>query len=468
MRRFFRFIFVCLFFSPPPAFAVIKEAILYQEGALVTETSTLSLSQEDKNLWRGKISLPPQAEVETLTITPLERDLTLIDIKVSPSAFPDEREKTLQGKLNQLKKERQLLEAKGKALDDQIKFWQQQIKAKVKSQAEAVSHAATVTKYLKKAYEEKITQEEELTKIVVTIKELQQKLKSEGGEKTAWEIDLWFLREKGNIPRATLQYSYLLQSCGWLPFYIWEAAGEKAEVRITRLAELWHETPLSWNKVDITLSSAALGFSQKKEKELAGTRRKTARSNEKVSSIPYFPSLVRVGSVTLIKGVRKKIKLGEQSWPAVFTYHLRADAGPFATVMVSLNPNGGEAFPRGEALFIVDGTFVKREVVALKEGPVTFSLGEDRLISAQYDLHFNRNSETKNSWLLAGSIAVKNNHSFPVNVELELPLPPIPLEKIEVDPAVFRKNKEKLTWQLFLNGKEKKDFMLNALFREGE
>jgi hypothetical protein len=85
--------------------------------------------------------------------------------------------------LEQRKNERKKLRALIRSLDAQIQFWQLQTKAKVKTIADAHNMAAAIGKNIKKAYQDKLSQESELEMLDKQITNLQDDLDRAAGKK---------------------------------------------------------------------------------------------------------------------------------------------------------------------------------------------------------------------------------------------------------------------------------------------
>ena len=184
-------IFIGLLILPRVSWATIKEVTLFPHSAKVEETIKVHFPSASVKKNQVMIVLPPQADPESLIVasSPANR-IRIDDIQVKSVTRVDEnRIAQLRAQLKKSLNEKREMQARMKALDVQIQFWQAQTKAKTKTIAEADNLSSAIGRNSRKIYSEKNAIETELEKVDKEIKELQDTLNQAAGKsEKAWEV----------------------------------------------------------------------------------------------------------------------------------------------------------------------------------------------------------------------------------------------------------------------------------------
>ena len=217
------FIIVCLLIMPRVSSATVKEVTLFPNSAKVEETIKVGPQSVSTNKNQVIIVLPPQTDTESLVVSPPSASrMRIDDIQIKPVTRVDEnRIDKLRTQLKKSQNEKKEMQARLKALDVQLQFWQAQTKSKTKTVAEADTLASAIGKNSRKIYSEINAIETDLENTDKLIKELQDHLNQAAGKiEKAWEATITL---SGLIQNdSVLNYSYILGGCGWQPLYRWK------------------------------------------------------------------------------------------------------------------------------------------------------------------------------------------------------------------------------------------------------
>ncbi|HOX16743.1 MAG TPA: DUF4139 domain-containing protein, partial [Smithellaceae bacterium] len=249
-------IFIGLLILPRVSWATIKEVTLFPHSAKVEETIKVHFPSASVKKNQVMIVLPPQADPESLIVasSPANR-IRIDDIQVKSVTRVDEnRIAQLRAQLKKSLNEKREMQARMKALDVQIQFWQAQTKAKTKTIAEADNLSSAIGRNSRKIYSEKNAIETELEKVDKEIKELQDTLNQAAGKsEKAWEVTVTLsgLTQNDSI----LNYSYTVGGCGWQPLYRLEALPSSNSIIFSWDAEIWQSTGEDWKLALINLAT---------------------------------------------------------------------------------------------------------------------------------------------------------------------------------------------------------------------
>jgi len=151
-------VFMGLLILPLVSLAAVKEVTLFPDSAKVEETAKVSLQTTGANKNQVIIVLPPQADPESLMVSPPPASrIRIDDIQIKPVTRVDEnRIAQLRAQLKKSQNEKKEMQGRLKALDIQLQFWQAQTKAKTKTVTEADTLASAIGRNSRKIYSEKM------------------------------------------------------------------------------------------------------------------------------------------------------------------------------------------------------------------------------------------------------------------------------------------------------------------------
>jgi uncharacterized protein (TIGR02231 family) len=247
---------VLLFLYPSISWATPREIILFPDSAQIVEVAKLKPESDGRDLMKVVFILPGQADHDSLVTRLNEGSQAKISDQTLRQIINEDIEKIskIRKALDKCKDERKHLQSTIRSLDTQIQFWQLQTKAKVKTITDAHNMASAIGKSIKKAYQDKLIQESELDKLDKRIKSLQDDLdRAAGTKETAWEVTLFLSGSRGS--EETINYTYSLAGCGWLPLYRLEAKPQDKQITFSWEAEIWQSSGQDWNNVSISLAT---------------------------------------------------------------------------------------------------------------------------------------------------------------------------------------------------------------------
>ena len=130
----YKLIIVLIFLFPVSSMAAVKEVTLFPNSAKISETAKIN-PQCDKGKCKAVVTLPPQADPESLVVSlaPPSR-VKIEDVQIKPIQVQDEtRIAELRKQIATTESEKKETLAKLQALETQIQFWQAQTKEKTKT-----------------------------------------------------------------------------------------------------------------------------------------------------------------------------------------------------------------------------------------------------------------------------------------------------------------------------------------------
>jgi uncharacterized protein (TIGR02231 family) len=481
-------IFICLLIIPCIALATVKEVTLFPDSAKVEEIIKIRPASNNHVI----IVLPPQADPESLVVSPPSANrMRIDDIQIKPVTRVDEnRIAQLRAQLKKSQNEKREMQAKLKALDVQLLFWQAQTKAKTKTVADADLLASAIGRNSRKIYSEKNAIETEMEKFDKQIKELQDNFNQAAGKvEKAWEATITL---SGQIPNdSVLHYSYMLGGCGWQPLYRLEALPSASSIIFSWDAELWQSAGEDWKLVQINLATlqpvrtvsprelpqwiikpkTAVIYKSARKSKSAGAAFETAPEDE--ASLESAPaetihttySVWSLGRKTLTAGSRQRLKIKEETWPAQFLFLARPSLSPQAFVQARIKLAKPVELPSGQATFVIDGAMIgKREfVLAGREADLYFGNSPFITVSSltiadkSGAAEIFQDKQTRQwQWL----IEARNAGNAPVMLRIEEPVPQARDKRIKLtfkhNPEPSEKDTAKFVWLVDLPALQRK------------
>jgi hypothetical protein len=456
-------IVLCLY--PVTTRAAPREATIFPDSAQVLEVSKVTLLPEEKDLMKALFILPGKADPHSLvTRLSSESRLKIEDLRYRQTVRRDDLKiGDLQRQTENLREERNSLQATLHSLESQLQFWQLQTKAKVKTIQEAAATAAVIGKNIKKISQEKLSREAELGKLDKKIKEFQDEVKhATDAKETAWEVTL--LLSGPRTGETMLTYSYLMSECGWTPRYRLEAQPGARRILFGAEARIWQNSGQDWNGVDISLSTHTAPTQTANAEPPTWIIKPLADNKNGV-----VPQVWKTGKKNLPSGSRQLVKLGESLRPSDFVHLLKPATAPQAIIRASLNPpDAGNNIIPGKALLTLEGSVSGVDDYSLTGREKVLYFGPDPLVSATRRLALENAAdatapEGRKITRWTRRVDVLNSRTSPVRVRIEEPCPRAGDDRIMLtlknEPEMTMGNSSTLVWTFDLEAGQKKSLV---------
>lgn len=485
-------IFVGLLILTRVSWATVKEVTLFPHSAKVEETIKVRSPSASVNKNQVIIALPPQADPESLVVASSSANrMKIDDIQVKSITRVDEnRIAQLRAQLKKSLNEKREMQAKMKALDVQIQFWQAQTKAKAKTIAEADNLSSAIGRNSRKIYSEKNVFETELEKVDKEIKELQDKLDQAAGKsEKAWEATVTL---SGPIQNdSILNYSYTVGGCGWQPLYRLEALPSSNSISFSWDAEIWQSTGEDWKLALINLATlqpvktvappelspwiikpkTAVLYKSSRKAKSAIAALETAEADETgmeptpVETTYTTYAVWSVGKKTLTAGSRQRLKIKEETWPAQFLFLARPSLSPQAFLQAQIKLLQPVEIPSGQATFVIEGAMIGKRQFALAGKEADIYFGNSPFITVNSLTIADKSGtarifQTKQTRQWQWLIEAKNAGNTTVKLRVEEPVPQPRDERIKLtfkhNPEPSEKDTTKFVWCVDLPALQKK------------
>ena len=486
-----KLIIVLILLLPVCSLATVKEVTLFPNSAKISETTKIHPQCSDKEKCRAVLTLPPQADPESLVVSlPPQSRVRIEDAQTKQIQVQDDaRIAELRKQIVGLEGEKKETQAKLQALEAQLQFWQAQTKAKTKTVADSYKLADAIGKNVRTFHQEKFAVENQLEKIEKTIKKLQEELNQAAGHKeTAWETTLTTSGSGQN--EIEFFYTYSLAGCGWLPLYRIEASPADKNISFTWDAEIWQSSGEDWKQVQLNLATLQPAInveppempewiikprvlyrvSQKKDAAAAMLMEKESSDNEALSAAPAETrnttySVWSLGQKNITAGSRQRLKIKDEIWPAEFLFLARPSINPQAFVRAQIKFDQPAEIPSGQAIFVIDGAILGKREFSFAGSEGTLFFGTSPLISVTSSTIADKSGaktifqdkQTRSwQWL----IEAKNSSNTNIKLRIEEPVPQARDERIHLtfkqNPEPAEKDYVKFVWLLDVPAKQKK------------
>ena len=477
------------------SFAAVREVTIFPASAKIWETAKIRPQCSGSEKCRAVITIPPLADPESFVASlPAKAGWKIEDIQFNATAVQDEAKiAELRKQIQKLKEEKTELQAKIQALDVQLQFWQAQTKAKTKNLTETDALAAAIGKNVRKSFQEKIFNEVQLEKTDRKLKELQDNLNQAASKKdTAWEVTMTLLGANQN--EIVISYNYLLSGCGWLPLYRLEALPGENKISFSWEAEIWQSSGDDWKQAQVNLAtlqpaiSAAPGelpawiikprpvysykasrIMEEKSMRSAAPREALAQlANEDeapVQSSKTTYSVWSLGKKNILAGVKQRMKIKDELWPADFTYLARPSLSPQVYVRAQVKFAESMEIPEGQSVFLIDGAILNKRGFSLKGTEGILYFGVSPLITVSSTALANKSGEKtifqdKKTHLWQWLIEAKNASAASIKLFIEEPQPQPRDERIKLtfkhNPEATEKDNAKFVWLMDIPAHQKK------------
>lgn len=475
-----------IFFPQPnPPGAATREAVLFLDGALVTETKKIRLTTLDRHLQKGEFTLPGTANPLVLTVfLSAGSKLKMEDLTWQVQLIHQEDKlKELRKQLQGIKETRATLRGNIQALDAQILFWQTQAKGRAKNSTEANNLTLAIAKNIRRATADKMLLEPELAKAELRLKQLEEEMKTLlDTPQRRWLVTLLFSGPKAH--ETTITYSYLATDCGWEPAYRLDARLTSEHLALAREAFIWQRTGQDWHQVDLTLMAGYWrGEAKHTEPPPAevkplpdGRSRKRPPDSPKVAPLsevsprtevilppgkksdsPSYP----LGRLTIPSDAKLKVTIKEENWPARFSHHLNPAASNQSMLTGHISLSEHLEIPGGQAVYFIEGAYLGKRPFSFSGRTGEINLGTDPLVSATTTYLSERGltaHEDLKTQTYKWKTELRNARNHPVRITLEMIRPQISDGRIQTSviyqPPPQQEGKTSVRWQSELAASE--------------
>lgn len=446
-------VMLCLLMTIMPAYAAggdVTEAVIYPEGATLTEQAMVTAGDNTH-------FLPAQARPQTLMVSLGNEQFRITGLtRENVSAAPEESIARLKTALDTKIQEQLEIQDRIKTVSGTIGFWENQIARNWETADDAIQIAASLEAPLGDGYKTKSGLERQLADVEKAIQDLRAKLQNlTGRDHRRWKIIIT-LTGPENM-ECPLTFTYFFSDCGFTPFYRLNADMEKDTIAFSWNADIWQRSGRDWMDTAVILTTARPAFdlsppdmpswvvgerkpvfarkqAMQDTANFAGSRHleHTALSEAPVKEIHKTSKQTttewRLGKRTIPAGDPQRIHIENSTLPAAFVHLLRPSETEKAFVRATIDLDAPLQAPRGDAIFLINGTMVGQSPFFLQAQEADLFFGTDPLVTATRKLiekkagkeGFIRNEQTHE---LTWETTIENAHAYPVDLRVETPAP---------------------------------------------
>lgn len=486
------------------ALAVASEAaakpasvILFPQGAKVTEQIIADVAQEGDRVF-ARFFLPVHAARDTLTVkTPEDVKMAILGVHMDLQTIEAvDRIAALKKRLGELNLEKSRIEAKIKAFNTTVAYWEHLSRNLPKTVDSVEKIGDAIRKGITDAASEILPLQQSLEPIMEKIADLRKELDNlTGRAEKRWQATVFF--NKKTADRIDLTCAYYIGNCRWRPVYTLNARPEKSEIAFSWYADIIQETGVNWENVTLSIATAQarprpdppelrpwiiqpreeVYPMRKSERALMqapvpAEMRAMADMEEAPAPEPerqegFLFDTYDLGRQTIPSGENRQIAISSKSWKADFQYLVRPyeDRQSFLFAQIV---TGDEAFvrlPEGKATFLIDGAMVAGRPFSLFDPETKLFFGSDPGLDVTFDVLEKKSDEKglfggKKVYRWNWRLTLVNRKPHDVTVLVEDALPQIRDGRIKLDEKVTgpdpKKEADRLTWTLKIPpGKEK-------------
>ncbi|WP_462325148.1 DUF4139 domain-containing protein [Desulfoplanes sp.] len=436
-----------------PAAANVSSVTLFPDSATVEEHGEIAPNATGDQR-TATILLPGRADPASLAFFP-PKGVSLTDVSQKTIVSVDSEQ------IARLKKEREnlisqkgLLEAQKKGLGAKIAFWESCRQTDQGSLDGFKELAQTMGKEIKDAQVGQDVASRQLTTITKEIARIQERIAAiQGTQQKNWKITLGFSPGPEDSFRCT--WTYTLRGCGWKPIYRIEALPAQKKVRFTWQAMVHQGTGMDWKNVRLSLATGKTHTRPTppgirpwilQPREPAGIDSKSIMLEEAAAPRPVMQratmaapnrpvehrkgtfSSWELGSRNIPAGDNVRVRVKDAVWPASFTYLLRPSVSGTGFLHTGIEVGTSLDLPRGEAMFLVDGAFLRKQRFSFSGKKLDLFFGPDPLVTAKAVLKDKKSGSSgvfsqKKTWTWDWDLIITNDKPIAIETVVEEPRP---------------------------------------------
>lgn len=445
---------------------------LYPSSADVTEEITVPLHREH-GLLSGIFTLPAAARTDSIRIqTDSRSGMSVADLRFKHvERTPGPKLEKLKQQLKNVQASRTAILNKQRAHKAAAAFW----KAQAAPLSGKASQASSMADAIRAGLEEELAAAAKLQSKAETLaKQIQelQKAISEltGGSAKVLQVSIGLTGAAGKS--AALRCTYRVNNASWTPRYVLDARPENESVAFTWYADVAQHTGTNWDSVAITLATAAFTGGttpppmgkwniRPQEPVFAKAARKAAPMAESMdrsvalTSAQQAPVRQRkrffdsydVGSATIASGGNRRITLAQTDIEAQFDYLIRPYRTPRAFTRATLSFGQAVRYPQGQAVFQLDGAYVRNAPLTLHGKQATLFFGADPEVKIAMERDRGSSGETgifdkERTMAWNWTLEITNTKASTITAHIEDALPAAKDERIEIEETLSGASKE--------------------------
>jgi len=474
---------------PTSLLAKPVEVLVFPSGAIVTETSQLTVADDSVTL-----TLPASADPSSLKIATVDSKATVRGLQSDSVLDEDGEYQKLKDRIDKTREQLQTVEDQRGAKARTLELWKAPLGEKFATAEEYRKLSELMLVQTEKLYKQHSQLTREKKEIEKQLQELERQLAEATGRlKRHWSVKVAL---NGARAKETLRYAYRVYQADWEPVYSLDARPAEGQVAWDWAAALSQSTASDWKDVQLLLATAEPVFTLTPPEnrpwiiraqrpypaaapavmyEARRMARAPAQMDAEMDSLAEVaaPEPVRqagtlfdvydLGRQTILAGEIYQLGIRQGSWPAKFDYLVRPLQSPQAFLLAKLEFAELLPMPSGTASIQVEGVFVGKKNFALLEKKLDLAFGNDPQIAVKVV----PTREAAEAGLFSGSktqtwrwrLDLTNNKNIPVTLRIEDSLPQIEDKRIElVEAATGKEDKEELLakWEVELPAGAKK------------
>jgi len=485
MKHMHLIILALLLLCPASLLAKPVEVLVFPNGAIVTELSSVTVFDGTATL-----TLPAVADTASLKIATVDSQGSISGLQFESVLDEDGEYQKLKDRIEATKEKLQAVEDLRQAKARTLDLWKAPLGEKFASADEYRKLAElmlTQTETLYQQHSQLARQKKEIEK---ELQELERKLAdATNRQKRHWSVQVT-LNDAG--AKETLRYSYRVYQADWEPIYTLDARPAEKSVVWDWTAKVRQRTAADWNDVQLLLATAEPVFTltppenqpwiireihyypaPAAESFMPGRLAKAAPMEAEMDILAEEPAPARkagtlfdvydLGRQTIVAGEIYQLNIRNGSWPAKFDYLVRPLQSPQVFLLAKLEFDELLPMPSGDASILVEGVFVGKKDFALMEKKLDLSFGND----PQIEVKVVPSREAAEEGLFGGDksqtwrwrLDLTNNKNIPVTLRIEDSLPQIEDKRIElVEASTGKQDKEErlAKWEIELPAGAKK------------
>lgn len=471
---------------------------LFPQGAKVTEQIAADIMTEGDRAY-ARFFLPVHAVKDTLSVRiPPEADMTLLGVTMDLQTIEEaDRVAELKKRLRELNLEKSRIDAKIKALNTTIAYWEHLSKNLPETVDSVEKIGEAIGKGITDAASAILPLQQSLEPIMEEIAAVRKELDSlTGRAEKRWQTTVYFNKKAAG--KINLTCDYYIANCRWRPVYTLNARPEKSDIAFSWYADISQQTGVNWENVRMTLATAQARPRPEPpqlrpwiigpREEIYPMRMKSERALMQApaaldSAVAFEESLAGapeperqegflfdtydLGRQTLPSGENRQIAVSAKSWKADFQYLVRPyeDRQSFLFAQMVLGDEAFVRLPEGKATFLIDGAMVASRSFSLFDPETKLFFGSDPGLDVKFDVVEKKSDEKglfggKKAYRWHWRLTLVNRKPHDVTVVVEDAFPQIRDGRIKLDEKIIgpapKKEADRLEWTLNIPaGKEK-------------
>lgn len=479
--------------------AQIKKATIYWQSASIEANASKYLNKGEHLLIIDQ--MPTNIDLNSIQVLSNNNfNIVSVESRIgNPESF--KKSKTylaLKDSLESYEDSYELIKIKKYAVDEEISLWisNKNIGAKAGNVVELEDLAEVYKTRIPQLKRDSYVFEKNMLKLKEKINYFQNLINEKGTNNNSTEVLIRLINPENQNIELTLKY--LCYDAGWSAFYDIRSDDKSDEIAFHLKANVWQNTGIDFNNVDLTLSTGRPNNSSVKPElydwrlSLAENQPRTityskpliaesaadqanmnlkavqgmssyVESSENMNKVEYH--ITKAFSISSGSG-KKIVEIQKKTANANYRYVSIPKLDNKAYLIASVNDWDQLMLTQAEANVFINGAFISKTIInpAIIEDSLEFSLGEDESIKVERKL-LNEQNSRKNMGSTkkinqSYEITVRNTKSKPIKIDVIDQIPLSSDKNIEIEynatGASIDPVSGKLTWSFTINPEETK------------